>query len=105
MALGRHTLERRKGGGLGGGGGVTLLPVNLNLNLNLNRTKHIWRQKRRKMFLHNKRPYLVPPPPCQQRSQCKGELKAMNLWQNCVHNKTVHSHRDTLFNVNSCLTP
>ena len=35
-----------------------------------------------KIFLHKKSPYLSDPPPCQQMSQCKGNFKAINLWQN-----------------------
>ena len=78
----RHVLERR--GRSGGGGGLTLLPAN--------RTKHIWRQRRGKFLLHNTSPHLVDPPPCQQRSQCKGRLKAINLWQHpCPQKDSINS--------------
>ena len=76
------------GGGLDWGGGVPSVA---------NRTKHIWRQRLRKMFLHNTNPYLVDPPPCQQRSQCKGKVKAINLWQNlCPQEDSVKS-RQSIF--------
>ena len=45
-------------------------------------------------FLHHESPYLIAPPPRQQRSQCKGELKAIDLWQNrCPQEDSVTSTR------------
>ena len=86
----RNALERMKGGcwgfgpGLGGlGGGLTLLLVN--------RIKHIWRRRRRKFLLHDKRPSLVDPPPT-TKVTVQGKLKAINLWQSSCHNKTVSIH-------------
>ena len=66
---GQARIGTEGGGGLRGG--LTLLPAN--------RTQHIWPQRRRKFFLHNKSPYLIDPPPCQQKSQCKGKPKAIHL--------------------------
>ena len=68
--------------GSGGGGGLTLLLANRTL-------KHICR---RKVFLHNKSPYLVDPPPCQQRSQRNGNSKQYICGQFCVHDKTGSIH-------------